>query len=75
MLRLLSYIGVKEVYLAGFDGFKNTYNESYADEALPTVNPSKKWEELNREIKDMFEDVKTSFPNMKIVFITESIFK
>ena len=75
MLRLLSYIGVKEVYLAGFDGFKNTYNESYADEALPTVNPGKKWEELNREIKDMFEDVKASSPNMKIEFITESIFK
>ena len=75
ILRLLSFLDVKEVYLAGFDGFKNTYNESYADEALPTVNPGKKWEELNREIKDMFEDVKASSPNMKIEFITESIFK
>ena len=75
VLRLLSFLEVKEVYLAGFDGFKNTYNESYADEALPTVNPGKKWEELNREIKDMFEDVKASSANMKIEFITESIFK
>lgn len=75
MLRLLSFLNVKNVFLAGFDGFKNTYNESYADEALPTVNPGKKWEELNREIKDMFEDVKTSSPDMKIEFITESIFK
>lgn len=75
VLRLLSFVGVKKVYLAGFDGFKNSYNESYADEALPTVNPGKKWEELNREIKDMFEDVKASSPNMTIEFITESIFK
>lgn len=74
LLRILSHIGVNEVYLAGFDGFKDTYNESYADEALPTVNPGKKWGELNREIKDMFEDVKSSSPNMKIEFITESIF-
>ena len=73
-LRLLSYLGTKEVFIAGFDGFKGTYNESYADESLPTVNPGKKWEELNEEIKDMFEDVKT-ISDMKIHFITESIFE
>ena len=75
LLRLLSYIGVCEVNLAGFDGFKNTYNESYADEALPTVNPGKKWEELNIEIKEMFEDVKNTSKNMNIHFITESEFE
>ena len=75
LLRLLSYIGVKEVYLAGFDGFKDTYNESYADEALPTVNPGKKWGELNKEIKEMFEDVKNTSKGMNIHFITETIFK
>lgn len=73
-LRLLSYLETKEVYIAGFDGFKGTYNESYADESLPTVNPGKKWEELNEEIKDMFMDVKHFSKDMKIVFITESIF-
>ena len=75
LLRLLSSIGVNEVYLAGFDGFKDTYNEIYADEALPTVNPGKKWEELNREIKEMFEDVKNSSKDMNIHFITESEFE
>ena len=75
LLRLLSSIGVNEVYLAGFDGFKDTYNESYADEALPTVNPGKKWEELNMEIKEMFEDVKNSSKDMNIHFITESEFE
>ena len=75
LLRLLSYIGVKKVYLAGFDGFKDTYNESYADEALPTVNPGKKWGELNQEIKDMFDDVKNTSKNMSIHFITESEFE
>ncbi len=73
-LRLLSFLDTKEVYLSGFDGFKGTYNESYADESLPTVNPGKEWEELNEEIKDMFEDVKKYSNDMKINFITESIF-
>ena len=60
---------------AGFDGFKDTYNESYADASLPTVNPGKKWEELNEEIKNMYQDVRRSAPDMKISFLTETIYE
>lgn len=74
-LRLLRKLEVKEVYIAGFDGFKQTYNESYADASLPTINPGKKWEELNEEIKDMFADVKSASPNMQIHFLTESLYE
>lgn len=74
-LRLLLKLDVKEVALAGFDGFKTAYNESYADSSLPTLNPDGRWGELNEEIKDMFNDfVLSSKDKMHIEFVTESIF-
>ena len=72
-LRLLDKLHVQKVSLAGFDGFKHKYNESYADAALTTVTPDNKWDELNEEINDMFQNFKAS-SNMKIAFLTESIF-
>ena len=75
VLRLLDRLDVKKVALAGFDGFKHEYNESYADASLPTLNPDGKWDELNEEIKDMFRDVKeTTVGKMDIGFVTESIY-
>lgn len=75
-IRLLNKIDASEVYLAGFDGFKTKYNESYADESLPTLNPDNKWDELNDEIKDMYRDLYESVKGrMNIKFLTESIFE
>ena len=75
-LRLLDSLGVSNVLIAGFDGFKHKYNESYADEALPTLNPNNDWDSLNKEIKDMFNDfVTTKNTKMDIEFVTESIFE
>lgn len=72
-LRLLNKLHVKNVALAGFDGFENEYSDSYADEALPHINPGKKWEELNEEIKDMLRDFReTTKGSMQITFITDS---
>ena len=45
------------------------------DASLPTINPGKKWEELNEEIKEMFADVKAASPNMQIHFLTESLYE
>lgn len=74
-LRLMDRLGVKKVVLAGFDGFKHEYNESYADEFLPTLNPGNKWDDLNVEIKDMLNDVKAMTEGkMEIEFLTESIY-
>ena len=74
-LRLLDHGNVKEIFLAGFDGFKHAYNESYADASLPTLNPDSKWEELNHEIEDMFRDVTLAMGDkVKITFLTDSIF-
>jgi 4-hydroxy 2-oxovalerate aldolase len=75
VLRLLDRVHAEHVAIAGFDGFKHQYNESYADASLPTLNPENRWDELNEEIKDMFRDFKeTTKDTMNIHFVTDSIF-
>ncbi|MGN0131723.1 MAG: hypothetical protein ACI4AA_04720 [Lachnospiraceae bacterium] len=74
-LRMLDRLKVSDIAIAGFDGFKHKYNESYADASLPTLNPDGKWDELNMEIADMFDDFcSTTKTTMHIGFLTESIF-
>lgn len=73
-LRFINKLQTAHVALAGFDGFKIKYDESYADSALPALNKNQKWDDLNEEIKDMFRDFKLSCSNMDIKFITDSFF-
>ena len=75
-LRLLNKLNIKEIYIAGFDEFGTRYNESYADESLPTLNPDNKWQELNKEVADMYRDFYYSVKDtMNITFLTESAFE
>ena len=75
-LRLMNRLRVQKVTIAGFDGFGESYEESYADISLPHINPGKKWEELNEEIRDMLTDFKTAAEGkMEINFLTESIYE
>ena len=72
-LRLLNKLHICRVALAGFDGFEDAWSESYADISLPHINPGKRWDELNEEICDMFQDFKKITANyMTIQFVTES---
>lgn len=74
-LRMLDWLGIEEVTIAGFDGFKNVYNESYADPTLPTLKTDGKWDELNDEIRDMFQEFKANATACKrINMLTESYF-
>ena len=74
-LRLMNKLGVRDVVLAGFDGFKDQYNESYADADLPSLNPGKAWGALNDEIKNIFGDLRRATrSSMAITFLTDSIF-
>lgn len=74
-LRLLEQMHIKNIAIAGFDGFKHKYNESYADSSLPSLNADNDWDELNREIKDMLNDFKASMScNTNIKFVTISEF-
>lgn len=75
-LRLMNKLHVKEISIAGFDGFSSDYAQNYSDSSLPNLNPENRWDELNVEIKDMFEDFKaTTQDRISIKFITESIFR
>lgn len=75
-LRLMHRLHVSKVVLAGFDGFANSYDESYADTSLPHINPGKKWNELNDEIRDMLRDFKEATAGkMEIQFLTKSVYE
>lgn len=74
-LRLLQQMRIKNIAIAGFDGFKQKYNESYADISLPSLNPDNDWDELNREIKDMLNDFRATINyNATFRFVTASEF-
>lgn len=74
-LRLLVHLKAYDISIAGFDGFRHKYNESYADASLPTLNPDGKWDELNEEIKNMYRDfILTEGKGCSIEFITDSYF-
>ena len=74
-LRLMDRLGISNISIAGFDGFKKKNNESYADESLPSLNPEGKWDELNVEIREIYQDFIHKAKNIKKVnFVTESIF-
>lgn len=74
-LRLLEQMRIRNIAIAGFDGFKHKYNESYADVSLPSLNPDNDWDGLNREIKDMLSDFKTSMNyDATLRFVTASEF-
>lgn len=75
-LRMMNRLGSRQVYLAGFDGFRTAYNESYFDVNLPTLNPDNKWDELNQEIRDMFLDFRRATEQtMQVIFLTESMYE
>lgn len=74
-LRMLDWLGIEKVTIAGFDGFKHVYNESYADPTLPTLKTDGKWDELNEEIRDMFHEFRENAISCKeIEMLTESYF-
>lgn len=75
-LRMLDWLGIERVTIAGFDGFSNVYNESYADPMLPTLKTDGKWDELNEEIKDMFRDFRNNAVSLHdIQMLTDSYFE
>ncbi|MBR1723617.1 MAG: aldolase catalytic domain-containing protein [Ruminococcus sp.] len=74
-LRLLDFLGVTGVAVAGFDGFRDKYNESYADPTLPSLNAGGDWAALNEDIKAMFTAFRREARCLREVeFLTESYF-
>ena len=74
-LRFMDILHVRHILIAGFDGFKHAYNESYGDSNLPTLNPGGKWDELNSEIKEIYRDfIASAGEHIDIQFVTDSYF-
>lgn len=75
-LRMLDWLGIERVTIAGFDGFKHVYNESYADPTLPTLKTDGRWDELNEEIRNMFREFRENAASCKSVkMLTDSVFE
>lgn len=75
-LRLLALLNVANIAIAGFDQFKEGYNESYADKALPAIHSDRSAEEINKELKQMFDEFcMENGEKIKIEFVTESGFE
>lgn len=76
LLRLLNKLKVKDIYIAGFDGFLKGQNYSKAHEELESYDEYEKYIELNRELKEMLVDFKNEISSdVNINFITESKFE
>lgn len=72
LLNLLKKIGIAEVALAGFDGFKKNADENYLD---PHFDLSKEYSYLSSVNKCMTKMIGDFRKIMKIEFITSSIYE
>lgn len=74
-LRLMDNLGMESVAVAGFDGFRKQYNESYGDPYLPSQDPEIDWDMLNDEIVRLFRSFRKNAQHCRdIEFLTESYF-
>lgn len=74
-LNLMDYLKIEKITICGFDGFKEKYNESYADPFLPSINPELGCDNLNNGIKALLKSFNSTAKYCKhIDFLTESPF-
>lgn len=75
LLHLLKKIGVKDIYIAGFDGLKEC-RENYITEAMPNVRFDINIGEINSEVKDMYRRFKERCASdINIKCITNSLYE
>ncbi len=70
-LNLLRKIGVKDITLAGFDGFRNNPEENYVD---PNFDFSKDYDYLTSVNKSMSVLISDYRKEMNVTFLTESLY-
>lgn len=77
LLRLLDFLEVKTIALAGFDGYEydQTSHKNYAQTNLELVGAFEHAVTVNREITEMLEDyINTKKSNSPVIFVTPSRF-
>lgn len=77
LMRMLNQLDVKEIAIAGFDGYDFMQNhENYAEQELELSSPSENPDAVNREIAAMLKDFNASRkPEINIKFVTSSRFE
>ena len=72
-MNLLKACGVKEILLAGFDGFSADINENYYDPDMRRPVKAEQAERRNTYYRDFISGIKNS--GIKVVFITPSLYE
>lgn len=72
LFRLLMKIGIKEIAIAGFDGYSTNSQENYADNDLINIESRYDIDTKNHKIKEFLKTIKN---NLAINFITPSIYE
>lgn len=67
LMKYLIELGVKEIEIAGMDGYGSDSQENYAKEEMIFITSKKVYEEMNKGISDMLKELKKQ---IKIRFIT-----
>lgn len=75
LIRLLDKIGIKNINLAGFDGYDETGKESYNDLILQSTLSENDCKNLNRDISEMLNDFFITHPDITLNFVTSSRFE
>lgn len=71
VMNLLAECGVKELYLAGFDGFHVNVNKNYFDKTMNHPITAEQAEKRNTFFKNYITNLKKSIP---VKFLTESMY-
>jgi 4-hydroxy 2-oxovalerate aldolase len=72
LLKVLIKLKIKEVALAGFDGYSQDKDTNYYSSKMEYDFAKQKGEEINANVNDMFQILKKDI-NLK--FITDTLYK
>ena len=72
---MLDWLGLEHVTVTGLGGFHHTYNESYADPLLFSLNPENCWNALNEELRGIFRELQANAASLRDIRMrTESFY-
>ena len=71
IIKLLTEMGAKKIFLAGFDGFVVNPNENYYDESMKRIFTAEQVENINRAFENYIGEIQKRH---MITFVTDSIY-
>ena len=71
-LLLMKALGVKEIMLAGFDGFSANINENYYDKTMRKPVTDEQAKRRNKFYRELINEINKT---VNMIFITESVYK